>query len=111
MIDFREKLEIIKTVITETAKKYNVKIFKLILFGSRARGDYTEDSDWDILLITEEKIDKSKKRKFLVESRRRIIKAIDDPVDIIIIDRNHYENYKDIYGDIAGVAELEGVII
>lgn len=24
----------------------------LILFGSRARGDYREDSDWDILVLT-----------------------------------------------------------
>ena len=29
---------------------------KIILYGSRARGDYREDSDWDILVI----IDKEK---------------------------------------------------
>lgn len=25
---------------------------EVILFGSRARGDYREDSDWDILILT-----------------------------------------------------------
>ena len=110
-VDSREKLRVIKSIITETAKKYNIKIFRIILFGSRARGDYTEDSDWDILLVTEESIDRTTKRRFLVESRRRIIRIINDPIDIIMIDRRHYEEYKNIYGDIAGIAELEGVTI
>ena len=109
--DFREKLKIIKGIIVETAKKYNIGIFKIILFGSRARGDYTEDSDWDILLVTEKKIDRKTKRKFLVESRRKIIKTINDPIDIIIIDKDHFEEYKNIYGDIAGIAKLEGITI
>lgn len=110
-IDFEEKLRIIKSIIAETAKKYNIEIIKIILFGSRARGDYTEDSDWDILLVTEKKINREIKRKFLVESRRKIIKATNDPIDIIIIDKNHYEEYKNIYGDIAGIATLEGITI
>ncbi len=110
-MDFNEKLKIIKTILVETAKKYNIKILRIILFGSRARGDFTEDSDWDILLVTEEKIDRKIKLKFLVESRRRIIRAIDDPIDIIVIDKDHYEEYKNIYGDIAGIAELEGTVI
>mgnify|MGYP000418548217 CR=1 FL=1 len=110
-MDFREKLRIIKSIIVEIAKKYNIGIYKIILFGSRARGDYTEDSDWDILLVTEGKIDKKTKRSFLVESRRKIIRAINDPIDIIIIDKNHFEEYKNVYGDIAGIAELEGITI
>lgn len=28
---------------------------KLILFGSRARGDFSEDSDWDLLVLLKEK--------------------------------------------------------
>ncbi len=27
----------------------------VILFGSRARGDYREDSDWDILVLTKKR--------------------------------------------------------
>lgn len=30
---------------------------EVILFGSRARGDYEEDSDWDILVLTDRKVD------------------------------------------------------
>lgn len=35
----------------------------LILFGSRARGDYKEDSDWDVLVLTSKEADPKLKRK------------------------------------------------
>jgi uncharacterized protein len=30
---------------------------KIILFGSRARGDYRKDSDWDFMVLTEKEFD------------------------------------------------------
>ncbi len=35
----------------------------VILFGSRARGDYREDSDWDILVLTSKEVDGKLKRR------------------------------------------------
>jgi predicted nucleotidyltransferase len=29
----------------------DVKVLKILLFGSRARNDFQEDSDWDLLII------------------------------------------------------------
>lgn len=29
---------------------------KVILFGSRARGNYNDDSDWDFLILTEKRV-------------------------------------------------------
>jgi predicted nucleotidyltransferase len=37
---------------------------KVILFGSRARGDERKDSDWDILVLTSYPLDLEKERKF-----------------------------------------------
>jgi predicted nucleotidyltransferase len=37
---------------------------KVILFGSRARGDERKDSDWDILVLTGYPVDLEKERKF-----------------------------------------------
>ena len=34
----------------------------VLLFGSRARGDYKEDSDWDILVLTDSRVDNKLKR-------------------------------------------------
>ena len=44
--------EEIKRTILKVAGKYGVKVEKIILFGSRARGDYRENSDWDVLIVT-----------------------------------------------------------
>ncbi len=38
---------------------------ELILFGSRARGDHKEDSDWDILILTKKQVDVQFKNNIL----------------------------------------------
>lgn len=47
----KEFLEAIKQVVLSFDKKAEV-----ILYGSRARGDYREDSDWDVLVLTSRKL-------------------------------------------------------
>ena len=42
-------LDDLRDIVTPIASKYNVK--RVYLFGSRARGDYTEDSDYDFFLV------------------------------------------------------------
>jgi uncharacterized protein len=37
---------------------------EVILYGSRARGDERTDSDWDILVLTDEQADLMTERKF-----------------------------------------------
>jgi len=37
---------------------------EIILYGSRARGDEREDSDWDILILTNYAVDLNIERKF-----------------------------------------------
>jgi len=39
------------TVVTSLKNELGERFIALVLFGSRARGDFSEDSDWDILLI------------------------------------------------------------
>ena len=51
-----EKLKEIKRIIIEELEKQNIKVHKIILFGSRARGDFKEDSDWDILVVVDRKL-------------------------------------------------------
>jgi predicted nucleotidyltransferase len=35
----------------------------IILFGSRSRGDYSEESDWDFLILTDKEATEELKRK------------------------------------------------
>lgn len=37
---------------------------EVILFGSRARGDFKKESDWDILILTEQKVTRSLEKLF-----------------------------------------------
>jgi len=37
---------------------------EVILYGSRARGDERDDSDWDILILTDYPVDLQTERKF-----------------------------------------------
>lgn len=36
----------------------------VLLFGSRARGDYGEESDWDVLILTNEEVSLQVRYKF-----------------------------------------------
>jgi len=49
-------------MVLKVTKEMNVEIGKIILFGSRARGDAKEDSDLDLLIITK-KVDTHKTRR------------------------------------------------
>ncbi len=47
----------------------------VILFGSRARGHFPEDSDWDILVLTSKEADNTLQqhiRDSLLEFRRKV---------------------------------------
>ncbi len=46
------KQMIISEFVKESTKKYKNKIDEILLFGSVARGNYTNESDIDILVIT-----------------------------------------------------------
>src|SRR4030042_6058589 len=47
----------LKGIINEVTSKYPVK--RIILYGSKARGDFLEGSDIDLLFITEGSVDRS----------------------------------------------------
>lgn len=53
----RTKLfETVTNKVKETARYFDPNA-EVILFGSRARGDYRKDSDWDFLILTDLSVD------------------------------------------------------
>ncbi|MEM5827885.1 MAG: nucleotidyltransferase domain-containing protein [Candidatus Aenigmatarchaeota archaeon] len=103
-----ENLKKIKEIILQTAKEMNIEIDRIILFGSRARGDYREDSDYDILIVTKNEVSKEKEVKFKLKIIRDTAKLLLD-VQPIMVDIKRFEKYKHVYGDIVGIAVLEGI--
>jgi len=55
------------------------RVTAFILFGSRARGDYRDDSDWDIAIVPSRPLN----MEDLEEMARRIGEALDIPLDRI----------------------------
>jgi len=105
-----EVLKLIKETILNAAKEYNVEIDKIILFGSRARGDYKEDSDWDILVITRDKLDNNLFWNFFKRVKRELSK-IKVYGDLIIISSEYYEKNKENVGNISYYGHIEGKIL
>lgn len=78
------------------------------LFGSRARGDFHEDSDYDLLVIVPD--DTPKERR----SPRYAYASNDGsgiPADIIPCSKTGFERYKDSVGTLAYEANHNGVRI
>jgi predicted nucleotidyltransferase len=102
------KLKDIKRIIIEELEKENIKVHKIILFGSRARGDFKEDSDWDVLIIVEDDIERKKKFLLISNLRKKLAKKLLD-VDLIIKNKSELGFYEDFYGSVIFEALKEGI--
>ncbi len=103
-------LKRIKKVITEIANKLEIEIEKIILFGSRARGDYRKESDWDVLIVTKEKLDWRLRKDFLAEVLRKLVK-LKIKTEVLIIDKDSLEEYKKWKGFVYYHALAEGIAV
>ena len=65
---------------------------RIILFGSRARGDYGKESDWDLLILTSIPATEENKRNFryhLLDIELETEQAI----STLIHHHDHWKNY------------------
>ena len=90
-------MEKIREIIIETSHPE-----KIILFGSRAIGNYSKDSDYDILVLKKDlKNERNLSRKIY---RALYREKVQNPVDIIAVDSMKWNREKDnknlIYNEI-----------
>lgn len=101
----RIEINILDTFITLMKKK--IEINRVVLFGSRARGDAEPDSDMDVLVIvndlTEEMEDYISECAWEAGFERGIVLV---PV---VFSRNDWENGPERYSLLAEVIKSEGV--
>lgn len=83
---------------------------RILLFGSRARLDYTDDSDYDFLIITKEAIDVQQKRLYKSVLRKKLAKH-KIPADILIQSETEVQVKKEITGHIIREIMKEGIVI
>lgn len=83
---------------------------QIILFGSYARGDYNKDSDIDLMVIIEGKIDRKEKNKIL-DKMAIIFFENNLNVDFLIETKEDIEKYRNIIGTIIKTALEQGRIL
>ncbi len=103
-----KNLKIAKKIITEEIRKSGLILDRIILFGSRARDNFSKDSDWDFLIIVNEELDWKEKRKLSANIRMKLVYS-GMPADIIIVSDKQFQERKKDVGHIVYYAIKEGL--
>ena len=80
---------------------------KIILFGSRARGDEREDSDLDLLVIEREVTDRVAEMVRLT----RVLKGLILPVELVVIGERMFEEWSNTPGTVYYEAKRDGEVL
>ncbi len=81
---------------------------KIILFGSRARGEAGPDSDFDLLVVVDDDTPREKVTlRAGVESRR----GFHEPTDVIPVREERFRQRAQIPGTLSRAATLEGIVV
>lgn len=84
---------------------------RILLFGSRARGDGDSNSDYDFLIITSETFTPQEKIKWSSRLDRAIVKAIKAPVDLLLNSEEEVSQKQELPGHIIRLAVKEGITL
>lgn len=94
MKDDRKIRGIILKIVERIIKEYQPK--KVILFGSYAYGEPTEDSDLDILIVSDRRLNPEKTYKM----RGKFLRDFSIPVQLICVSHEEFAETKDVIGGI-----------
>ena len=100
----------IKKVVTTVLGDTGIGLKRVILFGSRARGDSDNGSDWNILIVVDRPISGRERRDVAHRVRLAFAKML-VPVDVIIKSHEEIEAYKNYIGTVTREALKEGVVL
>jgi len=95
-------------IIRDELQKRGIEIVKVFLFGSRARGDFRADSDWDFYIIVDREMSRQEKWDTILNIKRRLAK-LKIPNDIIINSYNEMEKKQNDVGYLAYYVMKEGI--
>uniref|UniRef100_A0A7V5XGX2 Nucleotidyltransferase domain-containing protein n=1 Tax=Thermodesulfobacterium geofontis TaxID=1295609 RepID=A0A7V5XGX2_9BACT len=105
-------VEKIKEIINQVFEEIGIKVDRIILFGSRARGEHEALSDYDIFVVIRKDIDNLEKRKLKKEIYRSLHLAFPfSPFDIIVKTKKEFEDEKDIVNTLSNEVLAEGIEI
>ncbi len=107
-INLSEKIIGFLKIFLDNISKIN-NIEKIILFGSRARGDYNENSDIDIFVVTKEDASIEEEIYIMAECPPDMLSEFYIENDIIIKTEKEYNQHKKQMGMVQKYVEMEGI--
>jgi predicted nucleotidyltransferase len=84
---------------------------RVLLFGSHARGDFKKDSDYDIMVITPNRLTKEQKDDCYGKLDKSLVSSIHAPVDLILYCEEDIEIRKELPGHIVKTVLKEGIAL
>ncbi len=80
---------------------------KIVLFGSRARGNATPDSDFDVLVVERDPADRHAEMVRL----GRALRPLGMPFDIIVVSERYAQDWEGVEGSMVHAALTEGRVL
>ena len=103
-------LQALKKIIKEVVEKKSVRLVEVILFGSRAKGNSENDSDWDILVIVDRDLTQQERKEVWYSVYKELHKNFpEESFDIIVKSKRVYEEERETVNTISNEAFLEGI--
>lgn len=80
---------------------------RIILFGSRASGAATEDSDFDLMVVEDQPVDRYREMVRL----RGLLRSFRVPLDLVVVSEDKYQYWRDTPGNVYYEAATKGVTL
>jgi uncharacterized protein len=81
---------------------------RVILFGSRARGEARPDSDLDLLVIEPDEVTK---RRAESARLRRELRSLEVALDVVVVSASHVDEWGSVPGTMVNEALREGRVL
>lgn len=102
----------IKKEIERILAMNKLSFIQMILFGSRARNNYTPESDWDIVIVVKEKLNSLERKKLWTMIYKALHRKFPkSSFDIFIKSEDEFEIEKNFANTIANEASTEGIFL
>lgn len=97
--------EILAEAVRRIREEYKPR--RIVLFGSRARGDAREDSDFDLMVV----VDKTDDARALAADVRGSLGGLDASFDILVESLADWEKWRKVGPALQHVIDVEGRVV
>ncbi|MGB4333726.1 MAG: nucleotidyltransferase domain-containing protein [Chromatiaceae bacterium] len=84
---------------------------RIVLFGSRARGDSGPDSDLDLLVVARDSFTPEHTRQGDLRRIRQAIRPFRLPVDVLLYSRDEFDTWRQSSNHVIGRSLREGLTV